>query len=169
MITGPVSQEQLNIWKNTYLQFKDTLSPNKKDSIDVINFLKSRYLTTEVFDREYDDIVSANILENDFYREKLEDGNLPVSRTFLIENSGFGTFLYNNRADIWDDCPILVAIDLNTGYIYVQGSSYLHDEIIAFQGIDEYDLKNYVVTANYIEALKKFDTEAYTVLLKETL
>ena len=37
----------------------------------------------------------------------------------------------------------------------VQGSTLLWDELCAFQGLDERDLQNYVITAQYIRALER--------------
>ena len=47
----------------------------------------------------------------------------------------------------------------------MEGSCLLSDEIYAFQGIDEFDLKNYVRVAEYIACIKKFNREYYDLLL----
>ena len=50
---------------------------------------------------------------------------------------------------------IFVGIDLSSGFYQVEGSTLLWDELCAFQGLDCQDLKNYVVVAQYISALKR--------------
>ena len=46
-------------------------------------------------------------------------------------------------------------MEFETGCIFVEGSSVLADEITAFQGLDQDDLENYYLVANYIRCLKK--------------
>ena len=50
---------------------------------------------------------------------------------------------------------IFVGVDLVSVFFTVEGSSMLWDEIYAFQGIDERDLKHCVRVAQYIAALKR--------------
>lgn len=58
-------------------------------------------------------------------------------------------------------------MDLSSGFYMVEGSSMLYDELRAFQCIDEKDLENYVVVANYIDALKRFGQLEKIILNEE--
>ena len=69
--------------------------------------------------------------------------------------------IYDNQENIWENCPIFIGIDLSTGYVQVEGSCLLYDEIYAFQGIDEFDIENCVRVAEYIDCLKKFNLKLY--------
>ena len=40
----------------------------------------------------------------------------------------------------------------------VEGSSQLWDELFAFRGLDDDDLTDFYLVAEYISCLKKFDT-----------
>ena len=83
---------------------------------------------------------------------------------FIVRNDGNGKALYDNREDLWENCPIFVGIDITTGYVHVEGSCDLYDEIFAFQGIDEFDLENCVRVADYINCIKKYDKDYYNLL-----
>jgi hypothetical protein len=51
---------------------------------------------------------------------------------------------------------IIVAVELHSAYFMVEGSSLLWDELFAFRGLDEEDLANYYLVAEYIGCLKRF-------------
>ena len=38
---------------------------------------------------------------------------------------------------------VIVGIEINTSYIFIEGNSYLYDKLTAFAGLDEDDIKNY--------------------------
>lgn len=48
-------------------------------------------------------------------------------------------------------------MELNTSYVYVEGSSYLYDELMAFTGLDGKDIINYFLVAQYIKCKEKFN------------
>lgn len=67
--------------------------------------------------------------------------------------------LYDIQDDIFRYNKILVGIELNSSYIFVDGSSYLYnlyDELIYFSGLDEEDIKNYFLSAQYVQYREKF-------------
>lgn len=43
---------------------------------------------------------------------------------------------------------------------FVEGSSYLYNELIAFSGLDEQDIKNYFLVAQYIKCKEKFKKDS---------
>lgn len=50
-----------------------------------------------------------------------------------------------------------MAEELNTSYVYVEGSSYLYDELMVFTGLDGKDITNYFLVAQYIKCKEKFN------------
>ncbi len=67
--------------------------------------------------------------------------------------------MYDIQDDIFRYNKILVGIELNSSYIFVDGSSYLYnlyDELIYFSGLDEEDIKNYFLSAQYVQYREKF-------------
>lgn len=49
---------------------------------------------------------------------------------------------------------------LNNKLQFVEGSSYLYNELIAFSGLDEQDIKNYFLVAQYIKCKEKFKKDS---------
>jgi len=62
------------------------------------------------------------------------------------------TFNWDNGEDI-----VNIGIDLVTGFYYVDDDENLWDELCAFRGLDEEDLKNFYCVAEYVNCLKKFN------------
>jgi len=164
MITGPASKEQLKEWHAVHALFKDKLKPNRKSGREVLEFIKNKYPLEEVNDEMYLKVVADNVSSSDFLKKRLPNGLEVRPVAFIVKNEGLGKALYDNCEEIWDDCPVFVGIDLTTGYVHIEGSCALYDEIFAFQGIDEFDLENCVRVADYVNCIKKFDKDFYDSL-----
>lgn len=162
MITRKPTPEILTEWKNVFEQYKDLLQPNRKSGIDLLDYLQSNYSVTEITDEEVLTVISENVSHNTFFAEKLPAGQLPLPKAFYLENIGNGCKFYlpenKDPSDLWGDeiTKIFVGVDLSSGFYMVEGSTMLWDELRAFQGVDEKDLENYVVVADYIHALQRF-------------
>ncbi len=163
MITKKPTPEILTEWKNIFEQYKDLLQPNRKSGTELLDYLQSNYSLTEITDEEILSVISENVSRNDFFAEKLSSGQLPLPKAFYLENVGNGHKFYlsenQDQLDLWggEITKIFVGIDLSSGFYLVEGSTMLGDELRAFQGVDEKDLENYVVVADYIRALQRFD------------
>lgn len=162
MITQEVTSEMLEEWKKIHEQYKGLLRPNRKSGAEVLDYLQSNYLLTEITDPQVQEVVSGNVLLNEYWAEKLPASQQPIPKTFYLEDVGNGHKFYlsenKDSPDLWGDeiTRIFVGVDLASGYFTVEGSSMLWDELYAFQGIDERDLKHCVRVAQYIAALKRF-------------
>ena len=165
MVFGPASKEKVKEWRKTYEQFKDKLSPNRKSGNEVIAYLKDRYLLDETDDEKAFHAVFENVLQNEFWKQKLPHNAQPFPKTFILKNSGEGRELYKSQEDIWKKCPIFIGVDLASGFVQIEGSCRLYDEILAFQGLDKYDLQNIVRVADYINCIKQFNVALYNRLL----
>lgn len=162
MITQEVTPQMLAEWKNTFEKYKDLLRPNRKSGAEILEYLQSNYALTEITDPQVLTVISDNVSMNPFDAEKLPDGQHPLPKAFYLENIGNGHQFYLSENQ---DCPdlwggeitrIFVGLDLSSGFYMVEGSTMLWDELCAFQGVDEEDLKKCVVVAQYINALKRF-------------
>lgn len=51
----------------------------------------------------------------------------------------------------------MIGMESETGFVYVEGSKELSDEITAFQGLDLEELTNFYLVANYVRCLKKYN------------
>lgn len=156
MITQEPTLEMVEEWKAVWKEYKDQLKPNRKSGQELLDYLLSAYVLTEITDKTAVDVVSYNVTMNKHYAEKLPPGTEPFPKTYYVENAGSGQTLYAQRDALFKDTErIFVGIDLTTGYYLVEGSSLLWDELCAFQGLDESDLQNFACTAQYIACLQK--------------
>lgn len=155
MLMQEPTEELINEWKEIFNANKDSIKPNKRDGLDIIEYLKSHYLVTEIQNNELEKIVEGNVKDNEFNSNKLKGSN-PIIRMFKINKDN--TDLYKIQDEVFDGIDIIVGIELKTSFIYVEGSSYLYDELIAYTGLDEDDIKNYFIVAQYIKCKEKFNS-----------
>ena len=139
MLTEKPTPEQIKEWKNIYEQYKDKIKPNKKTGREVIEYLLSHYSLTPANDDRIKQVISLNVLSNEYMKKKLPAGMAPDPVAYYLNDKEKQT---------------LIGIDLTTGYYLVEGSPALYDEICAFQGLDEQDIKNYACVAQYVNCLK---------------
>ncbi len=161
MIFGPASKEKVCEWRKIHAQFKGVLRPNRKSGKEVLEYLQNKYLLDEINEEKAFNAVYETVLKNDFHKQKLAADSQPEPKTFILKNEGAGKFIYNNQEYIWEGCPIFIGIDLSSGYVHIEGSCLLYDEIYAYQGIDAFDIENCVRVADYIDCIKRFNVEFY--------
>lgn len=164
MILGPGSKEKVCEWREIHNRYRNVLTPNRKSGAEVLAYLHRRYVLEELYDEKALLVISETVLNNTFHKQKLPPNSQPKPKAFILKNEGNGTVLYENQEDIWGNCPIFVGVDLTSGYVQVEGSCFLHDEIYAFQGVDAYDIENCVRVADYVDCLQKFNPKLYTNL-----
>lgn len=155
MLMQEPTKDMIKEWKDIFSQYKDKIKPNKKDGLEIINYLKNHYSITEIEDDELESIVECNIKDNEFSSNKLKGEN-PIIRLFEINNIGKNKELYNKQDNVFKGIKIIVGIELKTSFIFVEGSSYLYDELTAYKGLDEEDIKNYFLVSQYIKCKEKF-------------
>lgn len=153
MLTKEPTQEMIDGWKKIYSEYIDKLRPNKTTGTELMNYLMQKYPAIELQDKSLEKIA----LDNLAFQNKAVNITDLTCKVFCIENSGNGKILYKNQDEVFKGISIMVAIELKTAFFYVEGSSLLWDELFAFRGLDENDLKNYYLVAEYIQCLKKFD------------
>lgn len=144
--------------KEIYNKYKDKIQPNKKSGLDIIKYLENNYPVTELKNNELEEVVSFNIKSDEFYSNKL-NGENPIIRVFKINNTGNGKELYKKQEKDFQREEIVVGIELKTSFIFVEGSNYLYEELTAFVGLDEYDIKNIFLVSQYIKCKEKFETK----------
>lgn len=161
MIFGPASKEKVCEWRKTHMQFKDKLRPNRKSGKEVLEFLQNKYILDEINEQKAFNAVYETVLKNDFQKQKLPSNSQPEPKTFILKNEGNGKIIYDNQENIWENSPVFIGIDLSSGYVLIEGSCLLYDEIYAFQGIDKFDIENCVRVAEYIDCIKRFNPKLY--------
>lgn len=156
MLTQPPTQEMIEHWKAVWRQYRGRLTPNRKSGQELLDYLCARYPLTEIDDPEAYEVVRQNVLQNEHLAQKLPVDTKPIPRAFFVEDTGKGHELFACRESLWTGDKIFVGIDLASGWYLVEGSCVLRDELCAFQGVDETDLENFYLVAEYISCLERF-------------
>ncbi|TCK92671.1 hypothetical protein EDC19_1824 [Natranaerovirga hydrolytica] len=150
------TQELIQEWKLVFAEYKSLLQPNKKGISEVIQYLKQKYQMKEDTSEKAKQVVISNITMNEVFSAKIPRGKELRPIVFSIVNEEKGKKLYEEREEVFRNCPIMIGMEFETGCNFVEGSSELADEMTAFQGLDKDDLNNYYLVANYIRCLKKY-------------
>jgi hypothetical protein len=133
------------------------LCPNRKKAQGIIEYLEDKYRLEELTGGEWKQLVIDTVLLNEFYSKKLSAGKTVIPKVYRVLNEGNAQPLYRQQDEVFKGKDIILGIDLETGFFHVEGSSLLWDELFAFRGLDEDDLNNYYLVAEYISCLKRFD------------
>lgn len=141
MLTKEPTSEMIAEWKRIFEKYHSTLTPNRKSGYEVDSYFREKY-AYQLFDNaEFQQMVSLNITGNDFLRSKLPKGVLPNIQSYQTGK-------------------VFVAIDLCTGEIHVESENIeevipIFDDLFVYRGLDEDDLKNYFLVAEYVKLSKK--------------
>ncbi len=157
MLTHKVSPEMIREWKDTSATYRPSLHPNKKTGPEILAYLTGKYPVRELPADSIIEVISDNVLLNDCNARKMPAGKTPEAAGFFIENTGAGKHLYENQDEFFRGRSIIAGVELHSAYFMVEGSSQLWDELFAFRGLDEEDLANYYLVAEYVACLRRFD------------
>ncbi len=141
MLRVMATPEMREEWEKTFSQYKDILRPNRKTGQELVDYLKSKYSLIPFHDDKADEIIIGNVMGNEHFREKLSSDEKPHPITF---------YWTNNSTEVF------IGIDLSSGMYHIEDDEDLWDELCAFQGLDEYDLKNCFCVHQYVSCLKKY-------------
>ncbi len=151
-----VSDEELKKYKKIFENYKGKLRVNRIDGVMLLQYLQAKYVLFEIYEQEALQVVIDSVNWNIVHQEKLPENTSPIPRCFYLEKVGNGEKFYNCRNNDEVD-RIFIGIDMVTGFFTVEGSTLLYDELNAIRGVDEKDLQNYVIVAQYIMALEKLN------------
>lgn len=157
MLTRKVTPELVSTWKETAKTYRPLLSPNKKTGPEILSYLTGKYPVRKFTATTLRDVVEDNILSNECHARKMPAGTIPEVWGFMIDNDGTGKHLYETQDEMFRGRAIIGAVELHSAYFMVEGSSLLWDELCAFRGLDEDDLENYYMVAEYVGCLRRFD------------
>jgi len=156
MLMQEPTPELTEEWKRTYRRYGTRLTPNRKKGAEVLRYLKNKYPLEEAADERWKQIVLANMLHDRHLLEKLPAGKTPRAVAFHVLETGAGKTLYEKQDELFKGMNITAGVEIETAAFHVEGSSLLWDELFAFRGLDEKDLKNYYLVAEYVSCLKRF-------------
>lgn len=157
MLTSKPTPEMIAHWQAVYKEYQSRLVPNKKSTDQVIDYLAGKYPLEAVDTAVTLAVVTGNITGNRPFAEKCPPGRTLRPAVFRIPRQGSGAALYEQREALYGDAPIMVGLEHETTFVMVEGSGDLADELVAFAGLDQADLNNFYLVANYIACLEKFD------------
>ena len=126
MLTTEPTSEMIAEWKQIFEAHHSTLTPNRKFGHEVDQYFREKYIYKIFNNAEFQKIAMLNILENEFFRNKLPEDTLPNIQSYKTGN-------------------VLVAIDLYTGEFHVESERteeavQVYDDLFLYRGLDEEDL-----------------------------
>ena len=141
MLTSAPTQEMIGEWKRIFEAHRDTLEPNRKTGHEIDLYFRKKYSYQIYNNPEFQHIASLNITENDHFNNKLPQNTLPNIRSYRTGN-------------------VLVAIDLVTGEFHIESDNIeevipIHDDLFLYRGLDEDDLNNVFLVAEYVTLSQK--------------
>ena len=164
MLMQEPTPERIKHWQKVYAYFRPLLRPNRKSGSQIVDYLNHRYSLKKIYSDEWKEVVSFNVLNNQHNKAKLPEGKSPHPMIFMIMRRNAGLQLYEEQDQCFLKEDIYVGVDSHTGFFHVEGSSMLYDELVAWRGLDEDDLNNYYLVAEYIECLERFGLLGKTLL-----
>ncbi len=137
MITSEVTPETLEEWKRISGLHRFKLSPNRKKGIEVDDYFRNKYTYQRFDSPRFKNVVEHNIVENEHSRRKLPKRMKPDIHTYRVGD-------------------VLVGIDTVSGEFCVECEDIekvipVYDDLFVYRGLDEDDLKNYVLVAEYVK------------------
>ena len=141
MLTTEPSAEMISEWKRIFEAYHSALTANRKSGREIDRYFREKY-SCQLFDNsEFREAALLNITENDYFKSKLPEDTLPNIQSYKTGNA-------------------LVAIDLSTGEFHIESENLeeviqIHDDLILYRGLDEKDLKNFFLVAEYVKLSQK--------------
>lgn len=141
MLTAEPTAEMIAEWKRIFESYHSSLTPNRKSGKEVDRYFRKKYAYRSLDDEAFRKIASLNITENDYFNSKLPKDTLPNIQSYRTGN-------------------VLVAIDLQTGEFHIESEHIeevipIHDDLFVYRGLDEDDLKNFFLVAEYVKLSQK--------------
>jgi len=170
-----INDDIINQWKKTYEEYRQLLKPNRKSIDEILEYIKLKYPVEEDTSDKARKVVEKSVLYN-YYSKRLSENDTMLSIVVLrVKNEDNAVQLYENQVSehiefmdkmkktikdfkpfSFEPIPIIIEAERKSGYIFVEGSQGLSEEITMIQGLDSDELKNYYLLANYINVLKKY-------------
>lgn len=153
---------------------KNKVPPNKIPLEQVLRKLKETYSLVVYESSQLVEQTKANILINNCLARYL-----PISREINIElfmiieddksknlydlqekeheyrEMKFKNIQYNYQPKSFKREPIIIGVEYNCGYLWVNGSDQLREEITLLRGLDEFELRDQDLLCNYVNIAEK--------------
>jgi len=137
MLTTEMTSEMAAEWKQIFEEYHSAMRSNRKTGCEIDKYFREKY-QHKIFDNaEFQKVVELSITENEFSCSKLPKGMLPNIQSYRTGG-------------------VLVGIDLSSGEFYIESEDIeqvipIYDDLFVYRGLDEVDLKNYFLVAEYVK------------------
>jgi len=124
-------RRQLAEWQSIYIQNKDSLTANRLSGHQLDEYFRSRYAPSDYNNDKFRDIVYQSA------KDTSDETAITDIVTYCV------------------DGKVLVGIDLRSGYFHVESENIedsvpVWDDLFVKRGLNEEDMKNYVLVAQYV-------------------
>lgn len=150
------TKEDVKKWKVLHATYRSILKPNRKNGKEMLAYIQEHYPVQVVLNQEWQDGLCEELVANEAFKEKVPVGKKLEATCLKVEHTSETAYLFENRASIFQDCEIYIGLEIQSGYMHIEGSDVLYDELFVYQGLDEYDLENPFLVAQYV-TLSKMD------------
>lgn len=140
MLTTEATSEMIAEWKRIFATNHAAMHPNRKTGLEVDAYFREKY-SYQIFDNsKFRKVVELNIMETEFRRNKLPKGILPNIKSYCIDD-------------------VFVGIDLASGEFHIESEDInkvipIYDDLFVYRGLDQDDLQNFFLVAEYIKLAK---------------
>lgn len=143
MLTSKPTPDMINGWKRIYDDNWERLKHNRKSGAQIDDYFRKKYMPDSFDSYEFKEIVKENMMLNKFSKDKLPVGKTPDIKCYKIGKDS-----------------VIVGIYLVTGFIHIECRDIskmeeIYDDLFVYRGLDDNDLTNYFLVAQYIQCLKK--------------
>lgn len=137
MITKKLTKKEIENFKKLFNENAAKLKPNRKSGEEVDKYFNEKYECVTINDKEFINAVKGNLLYlyNELYFDKLK-GKTPEIKCYNANGAFVGIDVVSGEFHV--ECA-----DINK-------AAAIYDDLFVFRGLDEYDLKNYVLVGQYL-------------------
>lgn len=160
--------------KSIYEQYEGKICPNSIPFSQVTNTLKERYTLINIIAKDLEEQTERNIIFNTCLARKLPKNKAMSIQIYLVVEDEKSEDIYKEQAAEYElfvdrkssdfplfqpegyiKTPIIVGMEYNTEYMWVEGSEKLKEEITLIRGLNEIEINNKALLLNYIKAMRK--------------
>lgn len=132
--------------ENLKVKYKDKLYANKKNPIEIINYMKDNFTLVEVDNRidRYKltlEIAKINCSNTEAYRDKIAVDDMNFLIYEIIKDERSNSYYQEHEKFFLTVEPISFLIETNTGYFY-SSCNKLQRCMFLFQGISQEEIDN---------------------------
>ena len=136
MLTSEPTAKMIEKWKRIFAETSGILTPNRKSGVEVDKYFRENYAFEEYSDPVFTEVTEFNAM-SEYNAEKLKAGEKLCVVTYKTDE-------------------VLIGIDLATGFFHIESentdrAAEIYDDLFVFRGLDEADLKNFFLVAQYVE------------------